>query len=111
MPASIMIAALTETLKALAAPADRQLAWDANGTVNPAELALDFDDAFRLVCDCPQIRLTSEQLARLRSLDAILEKMGAAESAAFWTPRAIRDSGEWAEVRAAAQRALASLAP
>ncbi len=62
-----MIERLVEVLRALAGPGD----------VDPARaerLAGDFDDAARLVIDCPQIELTGAQRAALDRLAAHLDR-------------------------------------
>lgn len=62
-------------------------------------LALDYADALRLVCDCPQIHLDADQRDALERLDARLERLDA---------RTANDA-EHAEVRRLAREALARL--
>jgi hypothetical protein len=83
-----MIARLIETLRVLASPAPT------------SDVAGDFADAFLLVSDCPQIRLTQEQIESLSSLDALLERASNGGNL---------DVAKRAEVRAAALHALKTL--
>jgi hypothetical protein len=101
-----MIERLIHSLQALAAPADFQLA---RFVAKPDELALDFDDAFRLVSDCPQLELDTEQRECLDRLDHFLEQRSGPDTPDFWTESAIRTSAEWVELRALAADALACL--
>ena len=59
-------------------------------------LALDYADALRLVCDCPQIHLDADQRDALERLDAELERLDARTG----------DVAEHAEVRRLARKAL-----
>jgi hypothetical protein len=104
-----MIAALLESLRVLAAPADQQLALYRQEMARADQLALDFADAFRLVCDCPQVRLTPSQTRALQELDILLEEMTSQGDAQLWTTHALQESAAWTEVRAAAGRALRTL--
>jgi hypothetical protein len=104
-----MIERLVDTLRALAAPAEEQLARYPDFVVKADELALDFDDALRLVMDCPQIRLEAEQEHALERLDDTLERMSGEANASLWTARALREREEWAHVRRLARAALAAL--
>src|SRR5690349_12065131 len=62
-----MIDRLLVNLRMLAAPGDE---WFG---VRPAEIALDFSDALRLVMDCPQVQLSAEQEGVLERLDEQLD--------------------------------------
>ena len=104
-----MIEQLVHALQALAAPPDAQLARYPAGTAAADELALDFDDAWRLVASCQQLELAPAQRAALASVDAALSRMSGAAHARLWTPDALRGAPEWALVRAHAARALAAL--
>lgn len=104
-----MIERLVDTLRALAAPAEEQLARFPDFVVKADELALDFDDALRLVMDCPQIRLEPEQEHALERLDDTLERMSGEANAPLWTEGALRERDEWARVRRLARAALAAL--
>ena len=104
-----MIEQLVHALQALAAPADVQVARHPAGTVAAEELALDFDDAWRLVTSCQQLELAPAQRAALASVDAALSRMGGTAQARLRTPDALRAAPEWALVREHAARALAAL--
>ena len=78
-----MIARLVESLHALS---------DQPDAASIRAIAPDFADAYRLVCDCPQMLLTAEQERILTELDMLLESAFGA-----------------AEVRSAARRALRAL--
>jgi hypothetical protein len=83
-----MIARLLDSVQALAGVRD--------AGIEPAELAAEYADSFLLVSDCRQLHLSPHQLNALQSLDDML---------ADRDPSTIGD----ADVRAAAQRALAAL--
>ena len=104
-----MIESLLESLRVLAAPADQQLAHYRQEIARADQLALDFADAFRLVCDCPQVLLTPSQKRALQELDTRLEVMTGQGDAQLWTARAVQESATWADVRVAAGRALQAL--
>lgn len=100
-----MIERLIDSLRALGAPAESQLArfpGFAGG-----EVARDFADAFMLVSDCPQLRLTTAQREALERLEAQLDAMSAHAHA--WTEDAVRDASEWAAARRFAREALDAL--
>ena len=104
-----MIERLITTLQTLAAPADLQRHRLPPHVPHADELARDFEDSYRLVCDCPQIRLTPGQrvaLGRVESqLDAIREHGGTK----LWNEAALRSAPAWTETRRAAVNALAAL--
>ena len=104
-----MIQRLIESLQALAAPADVQLSRFPDFVVKGEELALDFDDAFMLVRDCPQLLLTSAQLDALVEIDRALAAISGARHAELWTEAALRESARWDAVRTLARAALITL--
>jgi hypothetical protein len=104
-----MIERLVESLRALAAPANVQLARFPNVVCKPHELALDYADALLLASDCPQLQLTDAQHRALRTLDDLLADMSVTGQLELWTETALRDAPEWADVRRAALAALAAL--
>jgi hypothetical protein len=104
-----MIERLITSLRALAAPADAQVARYPDFTVRADELALEFDDALLLVSDCPQLRLGGEQVEALARVDRLLERMSGAEHAGMWTEAALRGEPEWDRIRRAASEALRAL--
>jgi hypothetical protein len=104
-----MIERLITTLQLLAAPADRQRAHLPPHVPHADELARDFEDAYRLVCDCPQIRLTPAQRDALDEVDARLDALREDADAALWTEAALHQAPAWADTRRAARDALTAL--
>ena len=97
---------LRETLQALAAPADQQLARFPDLAVKADELALDFDDALILVHQAGATTVSAEQRARLDDVHALLAAMSGEANEALWTERALYENAQWGAVRRAAARAL-----
>lgn len=98
---------LHESVRALALDADRQEALFPAFVVVADELALNFDDAFRLVDQLLAAgRISPDQHAALVPIDALLAAMTARGEPALWTPRALREREEWRAVRAAARHAM-----
>ena len=104
-----MIASLIDSLQALAAPADVQLARYPDFTVKADELALEFEDALLLVTSCQQIGMDDEQRDTLCGLDDLLTRMSGKENSRLWTEDALRSAPEWEEVRRRAAATLRSL--
>jgi hypothetical protein len=104
-----MIQRLIDSLQALAAPADVQLARFPDFVVKVDELALDFDDALLLVRDCQQLQLTVHQRDALADVETALNDMGGLQRSELWTERALRTSPRWAEIRQRARAALVVL--
>lgn len=104
-----MIERLITTLRMLAAPADVQRDRLPPLAPHADELARDFEDAYRLVCDCPQVELTPAQRAALGRVEARLDMLRGDGEAALWTEPALRSAPEWAETRRAAAEALVAL--
>ncbi|AWI29594.1 hypothetical protein [Streptomyces tirandamycinicus] len=102
---------LRASLERLSWPAERQLSHLQSLQVDVDELALEFDDAFRLVCG----KVTKGRLPRLaveatQPIDDILDRMANA-GAEIWRSDALEDSPEWAELRAQSSQALEALEP
>ena len=97
---------LRETLQALAADAEVQLARFPSFVVKADELALDFDHALTVARQGGDRTISSAQLASLLTVDGILTDMSDEASAHLWTDQALRGAVEWARVREAASRAL-----
>ena len=106
---SAVIQALIESLQALASPAHVQLARFSDFVVKGDELALDFDDAFLLVRDCPQLVLTRRQRDALAEVDATLSAMSGQRHNELWTEDAVRTSPRWEALRQQARAALVAL--
>ena len=103
-----MVHRLIETLRALAAPADMQLAPFPDFVVRADELARDFDDALLLVRDCPQLLLTRRQQDALAEVDWAVNAVHG-QGRQLFTDDAVRTSAEWDEVRRCAREALDAL--
>jgi hypothetical protein len=102
-------------LAVLALPAKQQVAWlDSLGMPGkPAladELALEFDDGYRLVQQFVVRGWIPEgALAGLRQVDALLAEMSSPEQATVWEVAALESSDRWEEIRTRARSALFSL--
>ena len=104
-----MIERLITTLQTLAAPADLQRHRLPPHVPHADELARDFEDSYRLVCDCPQIRLTPGQRAALGRVESQLDAMREPVGTELWTEDALRHAPAWAATRRAARDALLTL--
>ena len=99
----------------LAMPADCQEEWlhslGLPGKPRFAdELALEFDDGFRLLGQFVRAGWIGEPAAaRLRKLDGLLADMSGAHNAELWTVDSLRTSPRWAAVRISARAALLEL--
>ncbi len=111
-------ARMVDALRLLALPAGEQLTALPSFVEVPDELALAFDEAYRLTTgDEPAWTPNPEQLHALRDIDTVLEEMSrppagllawTPESLAVsaWTVEALHTDHRWALVRSRAQRAL-----
>ena len=104
-----MIERLVIALRALAGPADAQLARFPDFVVKADELALDFADAHLLFAQCQQLEFTRTQRDAVADVDRLLDQMSGPAHAALWSERALREAPEWDTVRNAAKRALREL--
>jgi hypothetical protein len=95
-----VIERLIDSLRLLAAPAEQPHAQAGGLADGPHAPAREFADAFMLICDCPQIRLTPTQQRSLDEVDTLLQQMAEDETAA---------SARWSAVRQAASTALRAL--
>lgn len=98
---------LVEALTPLAADPAEQCAWLDLYGVPPDELALGFDDAYRLV---PQLaaagRLDADAVAELRALDVLFTDLTDEGDAGRWTAAALAVDPAWVTARAASRRLL-----
>ncbi|MER5785536.1 hypothetical protein ABT104_28060 [Streptomyces mobaraensis] len=98
---------LLDSLTLLAADAPAQTAWLDRHGVPPGEIALTFDDAFRmtetLIADG---QLGPDALPALREIDSVLAGMSGAENAGNWTKEALSTATGWHRARRAARRLL-----
>jgi hypothetical protein len=112
---------LRQTVANLAAPAEEQVRYldlifvpitgggSAEGYGND-ELALEFDDQFGCADHMIELgELTEDQKEALGPLDALLDRWSGRHNADFWRREALFGDPRWEEVRACAERALASL--
>lgn len=104
-----MIERLLITLRALAASPGEQLERFPDLVAKPDELALDFDDAYRLLQQCRQLELSAAQRDAVAAVDHILDQMSGPEHGVLWTEAAVGSAPEWERVRGAARAALRAL--
>ncbi len=104
-----MIERLTGLLQALAAPANEQVDRYPELKSRAEQIALDYCDAFRLVCDCPQLILTTKQRRALDAVAETLDSLSVPGSATLWSEYAIRTSPRWKTIRRLAMEALRAL--
>jgi hypothetical protein len=102
---------LVDALRLAALPADQQMAVLPDFVHVLDEIALQYDDAWRLV---PQIRqaglLSDEQHEALARLDRHLEEMSnAADKDSLWTIETMEGDERWETFRRLAGQALAAL--
>jgi len=102
---------VVDALRLVSLPADEQVAVLTDFVHVPDEVALLYDDAWRLV---PQIReaglITDEQYEVLARLDRHHEEMSKApKEDSLWTIQAMREDKRWEEGRRLAVEALATL--
>ncbi len=105
------LSALWDSVLNLILPAGEQLAiLEAAGDKAAVdELALDYDDGFRMVSDGGlRGQLTHGEIAALIALDRQLDRMSGTGNADNWTAEALHSSECWKEVRRLAAVALAS---
>ncbi|MEV4920791.1 hypothetical protein AB0K47_28780 [Streptomyces tirandamycinicus] len=110
-PQDASLRQLRASLERLSWPAERQLSHLKSLEVGADELALEFDDAFRLV----RGQVAEEKLPKLaveatQPIDDILVRMTNA-GAEIWRSDALANSPEWAELRAQSSQALEALKP
>lgn len=102
---------LHAALECLSWPAERQLRHLKSLQVGVDELALEFDDAFRLVRGkVAEGRLPKFVVEVTQSIDNTLERM-TTTGGEIWTAEALANSPEWANVRALSSHALDAVKP
>ncbi|MEU5068907.1 hypothetical protein AB0G95_33235 [Streptomyces virginiae] len=101
---------MLEALAVLGADSADQLAWIDKHEVVTDELALEFDDAFRLIGDLHQEEfLDTEALGKLQLIDAVLGEMSGRENAERWSRAALATDAGWRQVRTLARDLLVSM--
>ncbi|MFI0981999.1 hypothetical protein ACH4SP_33950 [Streptomyces sp. NPDC021093] len=109
MKADVAIGQLEQALNRLAWGADQQLEHLGRWGVGPDELALEFDDAFRVVPGLVSQGLLPDSVtALLQPVDDALAAMTDA-SGNEWTNDAMAQSPTWSLLRRTAQEALDGL--
>ncbi|GAA2706163.1 hypothetical protein [Actinoplanes palleronii] len=111
-PGAIFVAAFVRSVAVLALEADAQVAWlGEKGFPLVDELALEFDDGFRLVPTFVERGwLNAAALPALTEIDQNLSSMSGQHNAGLWHVEALAGRTEWDQVRASARTALALLA-
>ncbi|MFE1953760.1 hypothetical protein ACFW9D_25205 [Streptomyces sp. NPDC059524] len=100
---------LHQALDRLAWPAERQIEHLRRWGVGPDELALEFDDAYRMVPALDSQGILPDDVgARLRQVDSLLEEMSEGADPE-WTHEAVTRSPTWDRLRHSAQAALEAL--
>ena len=101
-----MLPRLRAALQALAQPASSQASLFPDFVVVADELALEFDDWFR-VATTPELvpELTQPQCAALRAIDEQFARMS--DDRDVWSEEALAGHRDWDEVRSLARQALA----
>ncbi|MET9645197.1 hypothetical protein [Streptomyces syringium] len=98
---------LIESLTVVAAEASVQVAWLYRHGVLADEIALGFDDAFRLAGRLAEEGLLGrEALPALRALGVIFHEMSGQEDAGRWTKNALSTDEGWQQARRLARKVL-----
>jgi hypothetical protein len=106
------VAAFVRSVAVLALEADAQSIWlGQKGLPLVDELALEFDDGFRLVPGFIGLGwLNATALPVLAEIDQRLSSMSGEHNAGLWQVEALAERTEWDQVRALARTALTLLA-
>lgn len=100
---------LRSLLQALASTGEVSLAHEPAGSCRADELALDYNNLVHAFVGNFGAELSAEQQASLLRVDVLFDAMSRPVQPELWTDDAVRRHPRWAEVRAAAQNALAAL--
>ncbi|MET9840411.1 hypothetical protein ABZZ01_21895 [Streptomyces virginiae] len=101
---------LIDALALLGADSADQLAWIDKYQVVTDELALEFDDAFRLMAGFQQeVPLNEDAMGKLRLIDSILDDMSGRDNAARWSREVLATDAGWCQVWTLARDVLVSL--
>jgi len=106
------VAAFVRNIAVLALEADAQIAWLGKKGLPPVdELALEFDDGFRLVPTFIERGwLNATALPVLAEIDQHLSSMSGEHNADLWQVESLARRTEWDQVRTLARTALILLA-
>ncbi len=101
---------LLNATRLLASDADVQEKTFPDFVQVPDELALNFDDAFRLSDQLEASGyLTRQQVEALERVDKLLEEMTNRHESSLWTLESLRANPDWQAIRAEARSALGVL--
>ncbi|MCX5230904.1 hypothetical protein [Streptomyces sp. NBC_00233] len=98
---------LIEAVVVVATPASDQVAWLDRYDVPPDEIALGFDDAFRLAGRLvDEGRLSREVLPSLQMIDEVFSEMAQVTDLDRWTRAALTTDAGWGRARQLAREVL-----
>ncbi|MFC9279087.1 hypothetical protein [Streptomyces collinus] len=98
---------LIEAVVVVAAPASDQVTWLDNHDVPPDEIALGFDDAFRLAGRLvDEGELSREVLPSLAMIDELFSEMSEDIDVNRWTREALSTDSGWGTARRLAREVL-----
>ncbi|MFI9296779.1 hypothetical protein [Streptomyces gardneri] len=98
---------LIEAVVVVAAPASDQVAWLDKYDVPPDEIALGFDDAFRLAGRlADEGRLSREVLPSLQMIDEVFSEMSQVTVVDRWTREVLATDAGWGRARQLAREVL-----
>ena len=101
---------LINATRLLASNADVQVSAFPPFVVVADELALNFDDMFRLTDQLVESgHLSQQQLKALERVENILDELSNRGDSRLWTLEALRENPEWQRVRVEALKALEAL--
>lgn len=97
------------SVRALAQPAEVQLALYPSFTCHADELALEFEEAHRATFPLRNGAFSASQLLLIEELDRQLERMSGLANERLWTEEALREAPEWMRVRELAREVLEAM--
>ncbi|MFF7492826.1 hypothetical protein [Streptomyces rubiginosohelvolus] len=98
---------LIQAVVVVTAPASDQVAWLAKYDVPPDEIALGFDDAFRLAGRLvDEGQLSRDVLPSLQMIDEVFSEMSQDTDVDRWTSEAMATDVGWGRARQLAQEIL-----
>ncbi|WP_304454792.1 hypothetical protein [Nocardiopsis sp. YSL2] len=101
---------LVEALAVVAADASDQAGWTGRHVVGVDEIALNFDDAFRMFeRPIEQRQIDESSVCALREIDALFTSMSGTGNSIRWTESALSSDKGWIQVRRVARQVLIQL--
>lgn len=98
---------LVDALAVVAADPSHQVAWVERHDVVVDEIALNFDDAFRMLEGWIEQQLIGEgSVGALREIDSLFTSMSGPGTSGRWIPSALSSDKGWKQVRRLARRVL-----